>query len=405
MNIVFVSKECPPSRRSSGIGSYVWETGMALAHQGHQVTVIAASDHGDFDQWSPHPRLTIARLPDDELVAEENNGVTRVFRSHITEAMAYRRRVSEYIQGLSWSQRLDVIEFCGFRGESAAWLADPKHTPMVVRMHGFTAGTDSSWKTRLIPSRRWQVSWERREIAAADLVTVVSNREAGKVREHFLRDAVEVVYNGIDSHRWGELAATAAPTLEPDDVLFVGSLLVNKGVLKLLSATKQLRETGWRGRLILVGKTTREFDRFLQFQRIFGLKLPDWVVHLGFCERERLAGLYRYAGACCLPSLSDAFPYTCLEAMSCGAITIGSETTGMTEALCKRSGFLANPSCTVSLASALRTALSMSKDARETMRNAAQNRVHSRFSHSAVIPKLVSTYEKAISIASQSRVC
>jgi glycogen synthase len=48
MNIVFVSKECPPSPRSCGIGTYVWETGRALAQRGHKVTIIAASDDGEF---------------------------------------------------------------------------------------------------------------------------------------------------------------------------------------------------------------------------------------------------------------------------------------------------------------------------------------------------------------------
>ena len=71
MKIVFVSKECPPSPRSYGIGTYVWETGRALAHIGHNVSIIAASDDGYLTSSIPSPRITVIRLPDDELVAEK----------------------------------------------------------------------------------------------------------------------------------------------------------------------------------------------------------------------------------------------------------------------------------------------------------------------------------------------
>jgi hypothetical protein len=146
MNIVFVSKECPPSLRSCGIGTYVWETGRALAHIGHNVTVIAASDDGQPKSSMPAPRMTVVRLPDDELVVEKRHIFARTLCAPLDRGIAYRRRVAECTATVIDNHRADVIEFPGFRGESVMWLAGQRRLPMMVRMHGFTAGIDAVWK-------------------------------------------------------------------------------------------------------------------------------------------------------------------------------------------------------------------------------------------------------------------
>jgi glycosyltransferase involved in cell wall biosynthesis len=400
MNVLFVSKECPPSLRSSGIGTYVWETSNALVRAGHRATIVAASDDGLFSEVSPNPRLTIFRLPDDEIDVEKRSIAARALIPARKEGLAYRRRILAILDDLQGVQKPDVIEFCGFRGESAVWLAKGKRMPMVVKMHGVTGGTSAGWKNRLLPPRRLQTKWERQEVAAADLVMAVSRHEASLVKARFFRDQVHVVYNCIDSNRWGRLSAQAPQRLEPTDILFAGSLLKNKGICVLLSAAGKLRETGWRGRLVLAGKSTNEFERFVRIRSALGFKLPNWVRHLGVCAREHLAGLYRDAGACCFPSFAEAFSYTCLEAMASGAIVIGSRGTGMAELLREDCGYLCNPGDAVGLAAALDSALKLTAESSAHIRNCARERARKHFSHCAIIPELVKIYEMAMSIAS-----
>ena len=148
MNIVFVSKECPPSPRSSGIGTYVWETGRSLAKMGHTVTIVAAADDGQQSTTMPVPNLTIIRLPDDEIDIGKRNIIARTLHGPIAEGIAYRTRVARCLQQLAEQGRADIVEFPGFRGESFAWLDGPSRLPMVVRMHGFTAGIDTGWTWR-----------------------------------------------------------------------------------------------------------------------------------------------------------------------------------------------------------------------------------------------------------------
>jgi glycosyltransferase involved in cell wall biosynthesis len=126
------------------------------------------------------------------------------------------------------------------------------------------------------------------------------------------------------------------------------------------------------------------------------MRLPDWVVHLGMCQRERLAGLYRDAGACCFPSLFDSFAFTCLEAMACGGLVVGSLRTGMAEILTETCGFLVPPGDVSALVVALRSALSLSDEERRRMKEAAQQRVRDRFDNRVIIPQLLNVYNKTI---------
>lgn len=394
MNIVFVSKECPPSPRSCGIGTYVWETGRALAQRGHRITIVAASDDGQLTLSAPLPNVNIVRLPDDELGIESRNILARAFCAPREKGTTYRKRVAECISTLVKTERPDVIEFPGFRGESVMWLTTLRSVPMVVRMHGFTAGTDAAWKDYVSATRRLRAKWEREEFEAADVVTVVSEHEASSVRSRLDTDRVKVVHNSIDAEHWRKLAANSSKEIGPSDILFVGSLLSKKGVFALLQAASRLRQTGWRGRLMLAGRTSSEFERHVRLLAAVGKKLPDWVVRLGVCPRECLAGLYRDTGVCCFPSLIDPFSYTCLEAMACGGIVVGSLRTGMAEMLTESSGFLVQPGDISGLVATLKSALSMSGGERRRMKDAAQQRVRDSFDNSVIIPKLLAVYSE-----------
>ena len=97
MNIVFVSKECPPSPRSCGIGTYVWETGSALARFGHNVTIIAASDDGQRHRRT-FPRITLIRLPMKNSVPRSATLLRVHSGRRLIPARHYRRRVADCIE-------------------------------------------------------------------------------------------------------------------------------------------------------------------------------------------------------------------------------------------------------------------------------------------------------------------
>ena len=219
---------------------------------------------------------------------------------------------------------------------------------------------------------------------------------APAVRARFGPDRVRVLYNSIDSDQWRELSGEASQEIDRNDILFVGSLQRKKGIFTLLRAADALRRAGWRGRLVLAGRMSRELQGFIRLRAALGMNVPDWVVHLGICRRERLAGLYRDAGVCCFPSLNEALNYTCLEAMACGGVVVGTLRTGMAEMLTENCGVLVPPGDVSGLVAALRSKLSMSGEERRRVKEAAQQRVRDRFDHGVIIPQLLSVYEEAV---------
>ena len=336
------------------------------------------------------------RLPDDELGTEKRSRLARAFRAPVEQVTAYRQRVAECIATVTGNGGTDIVEFPGYRGESAVWLTGRRVLPMVARIHGLSAGINANWRQHLYATNELQMKWERMEFEAADVITAVSEHAAEPVRSRFGAGRVRVVRNSIDTDGWRKISANAARDVAADDVLFVGRLHPDKGIFTLLRAAGLLRRAGWPGRLILAGPTTPQFERFLRLRPRLRSRVGDWIVLLGTRPRDRLAGLYRYAGVCCFPSFRDSFPYTCLEAMACGGLVVGSSRTGMAEMLTRDCGILVTPGDVSALVKALSKALALSSGERARVKDAAIQRARDEFDHGVIIPKLVNVYEQTL---------
>jgi glycosyltransferase involved in cell wall biosynthesis len=106
------------------------------------------------------------------------------------------------------------------------------------------------------------------------------------------------------------------------DVVYVGSLVVHKGVPLLLDAFARLPHPDLR--LILVGGwKTRSMRRVIETARA---RDPRIQAHPG----DPLAHL-RGAGVCVHPAYEDGFAYAPAEALACGVPVLVSEDTGMKE--------------------------------------------------------------------------
>jgi len=156
-------------------------------------------------------------------------------------------------------------------------------------------------------------------------------------------EKIKVVPSGIDSSRFSvrtEAREEVRRTLGiPNDervILFCGWDLTRKGLFTVLRALPRISNA----RVVVVGRTHLP-GWYLELCR--KLAITQRVVCVGdvpkiedyFCASEVLA----------LPSLSDAFGLTALEAMACGLPTIVSPTAGVSECVTDRSDglVLSNP--------------------------------------------------------------
>ncbi len=76
-------------------------------------------------------------------------------------------------------------------------------------------------------------------------------------------------------------------------------------------------------------------------------------------DDDRLIGLYNSADVMVVPSIQEAFGYTCCEALACGTPVVGFDTSGLKDQIIhKENGYLARPGDTKDLAEGIRYCLS-----------------------------------------------
>jgi len=200
------------------------------------------------------------------------------------------------------------------RFQSVSLVAANSHMRRVVRQHDRAYRqypVERPWATHLLARNL-------REYAQADRIYVASKY----IRESFQEE-------GFPDERLSLFPLTPDPRYVPDgeprrsstfDVVYVGSLLVHKGVPLLLEAFGRLPFPDMR--LVLVGGwKTRSMRRFIE--RACARDARIEVRPGDPLEQLRTARL------CVHPSYEDGFAYAPAEALACGVPVLVSEDTGM----------------------------------------------------------------------------
>jgi 1,2-diacylglycerol 3-alpha-glucosyltransferase len=137
-------------------------------------------------------------------------------------------------------------------------------------------------------------------------------------------------------------------------ILFVGRLVIEKGIFDLLSAYARLdphlrREVG----LVIVGDGSCRTELQQQAADV----TPGAIVFPGFAQREQLGAYYALAEMLVLPTHSDTWGLVVNEAMACSLPVIVSRTAGCAADLVREdwNGSLVAPRDDVGLSAALRT--------------------------------------------------
>ena len=139
----------------------------------------------------------------------------------------------------------------------------------------------------------------------------------------------------------------------PDNfVLYVGDVNWNKNVAGLIKALfnlksqiSNLKSKSQMLNLILVGKAFE--DKNLKetssiIQLIKELNLINQTKILGYVPTEDLVAIYNLATVLCLPSFSEGFGLTVLEAMACGCPVVAGKTSSLPE-ICGEAAVLVDP--------------------------------------------------------------
>jgi glycosyltransferase involved in cell wall biosynthesis len=174
---------------------------------------------------------------------------------------------------------------------------------------------------------------ERAAAAESDLIIAVSNRTREQLVSHLGAPPakIRVVYNGVDSARYASNGARPALSVQTDGksiVLFLGRLTEQKGPVQFLHAAKKVLEK--RPDVIFFVAGTGELLPLL-INLSLSLGLSEHVRFLGFLSDEDQRRIYSAADVYVMPSTSEPFGITALEAMASGTPIIISKTSGVGE--------------------------------------------------------------------------
>lgn len=179
--------------------------------------------------------------------------------------------------------------------------------------------------------QEWIVAIEKAAVRDADVVIAVSELTRKQLIDRFDADAAKVVpiHNGVDFSKWAK--HTGRDYSRPKKVvLYLSRVSRQKGPMSFIRAAKRVLSKDPDVRFIVAGKGEM-VPEMIHYCIANGIM--EKVSFTGFVPDSEAMKLYEAADAYVLPSVSEPFGISVLEAMTSGCPTIVSKTTGVGEAL------------------------------------------------------------------------
>ncbi|MEW5956044.1 MAG: glycosyltransferase family 4 protein, partial [Candidatus Micrarchaeota archaeon] len=199
--------------------------------------------------------------------------------------------------------------------------------PMVATIHS----TEYDRTGNLWPFD-WILGIEQRGLRSADLVLTVSNRMARQLEQRFgvPTEKIRVLYNAIEAAPFNKSARREEFGFAPDAkvVLYNARLSIQKGPEFFVRAACRVLEKEPRARFIVSGSGDL-LPRLTELAA--GLGIADKLKFVGFTPFDETPVLYAVSDVYVLPSVSEPFGITVLEAMASGTPVIVSKTSGVSE--------------------------------------------------------------------------
>lgn len=158
---------------------------------------------------------------------------------------------------------------------------------------------------------------EVKTLRSADAVVAVSHNVANHLTQKLGIGGVEVIYNWVDANLFTPQPREARRD-RPFRLLFVGKLSRLKGG-DLLAQLMNRLGTGFELRITA---NPRECNK---------LNLPANMIPIGRLAEQEMIRAYQACDAVLLPSRSEGFGYSALEAMACGKPVVASNNTALAE--------------------------------------------------------------------------
>ncbi|QNF31822.1 glycosyltransferase [Adhaeribacter swui] len=195
--------------------------------------------------------------------------------------------------------------------------------PLVVHVHSLSydrAGKDS---------QGWIYELEKQALEKADFIIPVSEYTSKIIQTQYgiSPERIQSVYNGIDPK---QPVRKEKSSDEDKLVLFLGRITEQKGASYFLDIAAKVLEQTKDVQFVMAG-TGNQLQELLNSDQY--LQLDNKFEFTGFLDREKVDNLLAIADVYCMPSVSEPFGLSAIEAAQYGVPTVLSNQSGAAEVL------------------------------------------------------------------------
>ncbi|MEK0157368.1 glycosyltransferase [Arthrobacter oryzae] len=407
MRISMVSEHASPLAALGGVDAggqnvHVAALSTALARLGHHVTVYTRKD----DAGLP-PRVRI--LPRLEVVHVAAGPARHVPKD---ELLPYMDRLADGIAD-DWATTPPDIVHAHFWMSGLAALDASRRTgtnvPVVQTFHalGTVKRRHQGTEDTSPQQRRWLEPAVGR---SADRIIATCSDEVFELRAMGIDTTkISIAPCGVDLDLFRPSGA-AEHRPRSHRILTVGRLVPRKGVDLVIRALPLLREAGFADvELLIVGGgggaavlgADPEARRLHELARELGVQ--EQVTLRGQVPREDMPGILRSADAVVCTPWYEPFGIVPLEAMACGVPVVAAAVGGLTDTVVDRATGLHVPSRDPAAIARAVGELLASRELRQELGRAGQQRARSRYSWDRVAAETEKAYQLALAETADAR--
>lgn len=197
------------------------------------------------------------------------------------------------------------------------------HKPLVLHIHALETDRSGLWVDQRI------FAIEKYGMEQADHIIAVSQYTKNKIIEHYgiSPDKITVVHNGIYLN---EQTQRSPNHDHPPMVLFLGRITQQKGPYFFIEVAKKVLAKKPDVQFVLAGTGDLLID---MIEHVAGLRIGKNVHFTGFLNGSQVQDIFRLADVYVMPSVSEPFGLSALEAIANDVPAIISKQSGVKEVL------------------------------------------------------------------------
>ena len=316
MKIAMIGWEYPPFK-AGGLATHCYGLTRSLADK--DVKIDFYMPKTKHDAGSDNPNLRIIQVGEAEVFPYDRPDAKEIGGQFYFAVDRYNNLVvSSVKRNIKYHGKYDAVHCHDWLTMKAGIkLKEETGTPLVLTIHS-TEYDRSGW---LYPNQ-WFIDIEREGMEKADRIIAVSNFTKRVIVEKYgiNQDKIEVVHNAVYPIEEGH---------KQEIVLFLGRLTIQKGAEFFLRAAQKVKEFEPDAKFVIAG-TGDMLPRLIS--QAIDLGISDRTIFTGRLTDEEVKHVYGISSVYVMPSVSEPFGITALEAISAGTPTIASKTAGFSEA-------------------------------------------------------------------------